>query len=64
MAKKQKALIVNTGWADGKLIDNLDSINRHLADGWYVVNNSPMGSGDTTWAYSLIIVEKREGQDK
>jgi hypothetical protein len=64
MAKKQKALIVNTGWADGKLIDNLDSINKHLADGWYVVNNSPMGSGDTTWAYSLVIVEKRDGSDK
>ncbi len=64
MAKKQKALIVNTGWADGKLIDNLDSINKHLADGWYVVNNSPMGSGDTTWAYSLVIVEKRDGADK
>jgi len=64
MAKKQKAIIVNTGWADGKLIDNIDSLNKHLLDGWYVVSNNPMGSGDTTWAYSLVVVEKREGGDK
>jgi len=64
MAKKQKAIIVNTGWAYGRLIDNLDSLNKHLAEGWYVVTSGPMGSGDTTWAYSLVIVEKREGGDK
>ncbi|MEZ7891706.1 MAG: hypothetical protein QMC67_08150 [Candidatus Wallbacteria bacterium] len=63
MAKKQKAIIVNTGWADGKLIDNIDSLNKYLNDGWAIVSNSPMGSGDTTWAYSLVIVEKREGNN-
>jgi len=61
MAKKQKAVIVNTGWADGKLIDNIETLNKHLNDGWIVINSSPMGSGDTTWAYSLVVLEKREG---
>ncbi|HNY11881.1 MAG TPA: hypothetical protein PKK26_09860 [Candidatus Wallbacteria bacterium] len=60
MAKKQKAIIVNTGWADGKLIDNIDILNKHLSEGWIVLSQGPMGSGDTTWAYSLVIMEKRE----
>jgi len=61
MAKKQKALIVNTGWADGKLIDNLDNLNKHLENGWTLLSQAPMGSGDTTWAYSLVVLEKKEG---
>lgn len=38
--------------------NNLDELNRLLSEGWKLHSQKPMGTGESTGAYSLVILEK------
>lgn len=51
----QKAIIV---WFFSEKRNNLDELNNLLSDGWKVMSQKPMGTGESNVALSLVIVEK------
>lgn len=51
----QKAFILYF-WTEKR--NNLDELNKLLSEGWKVHSQKPMGTGQTTGAYSLVILEK------
>lgn len=51
----QKAVVVYY-FTDKK--NNLDELNRLLAEGWKVVDQRPMGVAEMVASYSLVILEK------
>ncbi|WP_157686468.1 hypothetical protein [Paenibacillus senegalimassiliensis] len=51
----QKAVIV---WFLTEKRNNLEELNHLLSDGWKVISQKPMGTGDGNVSVSLVIVEK------